>query len=165
MDEHGPDVPEEMLREPIARKDNELFPERKYLHGLADLIDRLTIVLLKQIFITEHSAAYEAERALIEHDIGLLMCEKGELADPEQFVTAVAIIMLANRAIWESEAAARAGGTNTLDQLRFTHSINGLRSRAKNVIARKAGERVDVKVDSFAADLVEDFGNWNILPD
>lgn len=161
MDEHGPDVPEEVKRQSIFA----LVPystERKYLPTLAEMVDRLGIVLLKSIFISQHRQAYDDERARLEHDIGLLLTE--QKVDGEM-ITAILMTMLCNRAIWESEAAARAGGTNTLDQLRFTHSCNGVRSHAKNIIARKAGERVDHKRDCFAEDLVEDFGAWNVLPD
>ena len=50
--------------------------ERKYLPTLAELVDRLSIVQLKAIFIPENAAAYNEERALIEHDIDLLLAGK-----------------------------------------------------------------------------------------
>ena len=47
------------------------MPDRKYLPTLAELIDRLSIVQLKEIYIPEHAEEYRAERALIEHDVDL----------------------------------------------------------------------------------------------
>ena len=55
--------------------------KRKYLPTLSDLVDRMTIIQLKAIFIPEHSKEYVAERKLVEHDIDLILkglkhCEK-----------------------------------------------------------------------------------------
>lgn len=136
---------------------------RRYLPTLADLIDRLTIVQLKEIFIPERRKEYRSERELIQHDIDLLLGEADRRPLTAADVHAVSIIMLANRCIWESETKARAGGSDQDKLLRFTHSINGVRNTAKNVLSRLHGERLDWKVDCFAADLMADFGNWQIF--
>lgn len=135
-------------------------PERKWLPSLAELIDRLSIVQLKEIFIPEHAAEYAGERALIQHDIDLLLTDKHLGADA---VRAILVVMLANRVIWENESAARAGGTDADKRLKFTHSINGIRNRAKNVIAEIEGGRKDFKLDCLAAELDPAFGNWDIF--
>jgi hypothetical protein len=136
--------------------------ERKYLPTLADLIDRLSIVQLKEIFISEHSAEYKAERALIEHDINLILEEV-----PHEFTVrelhAILMIMLSNRVIWENESKARAGGSDQDKFLKFTHSINGIRNRAKNIIAAFEEGRLDYKLDTLAAELPSEFGNWNVI--
>ena len=46
--------------------------ERKYLPTLAELIDRLSIIQLKEVFITEHKEEYAKEIADIQHDIQLI---------------------------------------------------------------------------------------------
>jgi hypothetical protein len=136
--------------------------ERKYLPPLNELIDRLAIVQLKMIYIPEHAVEYEQERGLIEHDIELLM---GQLPAPfgAREVRAVQVIMLANRVIWENESKARAGGSDQDRLLKFTHSINGVRNRAKNIIAEASGGRKDYKLDCLAAELDPQFGNWDIF--
>jgi hypothetical protein len=139
--------------------------ERKYLPTLAELIDRLSIVQLKAIFIAENKDAYDAEMALIEHDIDLLMQEKdvvGWTLTAAQ-IRAVMVCMLANHTIWLNESKARLGGSDQDHLLKFTHSINGVRNTAKNIISRSAGERVDLKIDALAASLVPEFGNWNVF--
>lgn len=135
---------------------------RKYLPTLSDLVDRLTIVQLKAIFIPEHSQEYVAERALIEHDIDLI------LAGSERRITAsdihaIVMIMLANRFIWENESKARAGGSEQDRLLKLTHSINGVRNMAKNQLARLDSGRKDYKIDSLASDLPPEFGNWRVF--
>lgn len=165
MDEFGEDVPSRPLSEsgfvplPLERKPNLLFPERKYLPSAADLIDRLAIVILKQINLPENRAAYDQERADIEHDLSHCIVEYLD----GKSMSAILILMLANKTIWDNEKDLRAGGENSMAQLRFSHSINGIRSRAKNVLAEKAGERIDRKVDCLASDLPPEFGNWDII--
>lgn len=134
--------------------------ERKYLPTLAELVDRLSIVQLKSIFIVENKTAYDEEIALIEHDIDLLLA--GKPLDAAT-VRAILMLMLTNRYIWENESKARQGGSEQDKLLKLTHSINGVRNTAKNVISRWAGERVDLKIDAFAAGLVEEFGNWDVF--
>ena len=139
---------------------------RKYLPTLADLIDRLTIVQLKEVFLHEHRDEYVAERRLIEHDIDIVLHEK-YVKDGFQLrsgaIHAIVMIMLSNRAIWESESKARAGGSDQDRLLKFTHSINGVRNTAKNVLSELAGERRDWKTDCYASELVKDFGQWQVF--
>ena len=47
--------------------------ERKYLPTLSELIDRLSIVQLKEVFITEHKEEYAKEINDIIHDIQLVL--------------------------------------------------------------------------------------------
>lgn len=137
--------------------------ERKYLPTFAELCDRLSIVLLKSIFISENRDAYIEERKLIEHDIDMLARRNDPLKAPE--ITALLVLMLTNREIWLNESKARQGGSEQDKLLKFTHSINGLRNRAKNIIAQNDLERIDLKVDCLAADLPKEFGNWNVFDD
>lgn len=142
--------------------------ERKYLPTFSDLIDRLSIVLLKSIFIPEHKEDYRKERADIESDIQLMLAPKPERAQGwmpvgAEEITAILVIMLANHTIWINESEIRKGGTGFENRLRFTHSINGVRSTAKNIIAKYHDDRVDKKVDCLAADLPSEFGQWDLF--
>lgn len=134
--------------------------QRKYLPTLSDLVDRLSIVQLKAVFIPERAKEYLAERELIEHDIDMILESKQITASD---VHAMLVIMLANRFIWENESKARAGGNEQDKLLKLTHSINGVRNAAKNQLARLDGGRKDYKIDSLAADLPSEFGNWKIF--
>lgn len=134
--------------------------ERKYLPTLSDLVDRLTIVQLKAIFIKEHREEYLLERAAIEHDIDLLLAGKSVTASD---VHAIVVIMLTNHLIWINESKAREGGMEQDKLLKLTHSINGQRAAAKNMLARLDGGRRDFKIDCFASELVEEFGHLKIF--
>lgn len=134
---------------------------RRYLPTLPELIDRLAITQLKAIFIPEHAEAYREEMALIMYDIDLILAEQPKL-DAEA-LRAILLLMLANRFIWENESKARQGGPEQDKLLKLTHSINGVRNTAKNIIASKTGGRKDYKTDSLAADLPPEFGNWRVF--
>jgi len=136
--------------------------ERKYLPSLSDLIDRLTIVQLKMIFIPEHREEYVLERDLIEHDIDMILAGLDRHIGATE-LRAIVVLMLANRYIWENESQARSGGSDQDKLLKLTHSINGVRNTAKNVIAEMYGGRKDFKIDCLAADLDPQFGNWSSL--
>ncbi len=137
--------------------------ERQYLPTLADLVDRLTIVQLKMIFIPDRRKEYIGERELILHDIDLILNGLDHKLNARS-IMAITMIQLTNRCIWESESKARAGGNEQDKLLRFTHSINGVRNTAKNVLSELVpGSRVDYKIDALAADLPEDFGNWQVF--
>ena len=138
--------------------------QRRYLPTFADLVDRLTIAQLKAVFIPDNRASYQDEIELILHDLDLILEEKGTRLGARA-IHAIAVVMLTNRFIWENESKARAGGNDQDHLLKLTHSINGVRNTAKNVIAREFGERLDWKVDCFAAELIKQFGDWNIFGD
>lgn len=143
---------------------------RKYLPTFAELVDRLSICILKSIFIPENKAAYEKECDDIIHDLDLLLAEKNILENRAaplngRAIKAILVIMLANRYIWENESKCRAGDNQDFSLLKLTHSINGVRNTAKNVLSHEMGERKDLKIDCLAAELKSDFQNWEIFKD
>ena len=127
--------------------------QRKYLPTLSELIDRLSIVQLKEVFIPEHKEEYAKEINDIAHDINILL-KKGGKIDSE---TIRAIIVLAhmNLHLWHNKSNDRKGikdGNN----LELTHGVNGIRNTAKNKSQEIAGGRKDYKIDCLAAD----FKDW-----
>ena len=135
---------------------------RKFLPTFSELVDRLSICLLKSIFIPKHKEEYLNEINLIKHDIDLIAKDK-KLELSSDLIWSTMIVMLSNRYIWENESNARDGGDQDLSLLKLTHSINGVRNRAKNLISQQLGERVDLKTDCLAAELDSEFQNWNIF--
>lgn len=136
--------------------------ERKYLPTFAELIDRLAIVQLKYIFIPDNSIEYKKEMDDIIHDLDVIINEK-DIKITGTMVINVMRVMLTNRYIWENETKARAGGTEQDKLLKLTHSINGIRNTTKNMISNETGDRVDLKVDCLASELIKEFGNWQLF--
>lgn len=130
--------------------------DRKYLHSLGDLIDRLSIVQLKEVFITDHKDEYAQEIVDIVHDIQLILDEYGDKVTAET-IRAVVVVSQMNLHIWHNESNYRRGikdGNN----LELTHGLNGIRNTAKNVIQEAVGGRKDYKVDCLAAE----WKDWSI---
>ena len=130
--------------------------ERKYLPTLAELVDRLSIVQLKEVFIPEHKQEYAQEISEIVHDIQLCLDEAQEPVSAE-IIRAVVVLSQMNLHIWHNESNYRRGirdGNN----LELTHGLNGIRNTAKNQIQEIAGGRKDYKIDCLAAE----FEDWEI---
>jgi len=123
---------------------------RKYLPTLSDLIDRLTITQLKEVKIPEHKEEYAREIKDILHDINIILKEENPTITAE-FLRAVIVVAQYNNHIWVNESNYRKGikeGNN----LELTHSLNGIRNRAKNIIQESVGGRKDYKIDCLAAE-------------
>lgn len=128
--------------------------ERKYLPTLSELIDRLSIVQLKEVFIPEHKQEYAQEIEDICYDIDTLLETKSVDAD---VIRAIVVLSQMNLHIWHNESNYRKGikdGNN----LELTHGLNGIRNTAKNKIQEAIGGRKDYKIDCLAAE----FRDWEI---
>ncbi len=124
---------------------------RKYLPTTSELIDRLSIVQLKEVFISEHKKEYAKEIKDIVHDLedtGL----DGEM------IRAIIVLAQMNLHIWHNETKYRAGKGD--GDLGLTHGLNGIRNTAKNKIqdALDDGGRKDYKIDCIAAE----FKDWEV---
>jgi hypothetical protein len=129
---------------------------RKYLPTLSELIDRLSIVQLKEVFMPEHKIEYAKEISDILHDIQAHIDENNTLIDAE-VIRAIVVLSQMNLHIWHNETNYRKGikdGNN----LELTHGLNGIRNTAKNKIQEVVGGRKDYKIDCLAAD----FKDWEI---
>ena len=130
--------------------------KRKYLPTLAELIDRLSISQLKEVFIPEHKEEYAQEIRDIEHDIDLILKEDNGVIDAKT-VRSIVVLAQTNLHIWHNESNYRKGikeGNN----LELTHGLNGVRNTAKNRIQEIVGGRKDYKTDCLAAE----FKDWGI---
>lgn len=129
---------------------------RRYLQTLSELIDRLSIVQLKEVFIPEHKAEYSQEIDDIVHDIQVIIDENKAVLDADT-IRAIVVVSQINLHIWHNESNYRRGikdGNN----LELTHGLNGIRNTAKNKIQEVIGGRKDYKVDCLAAE----WKDWEI---
>jgi hypothetical protein len=129
--------------------------KRRYLPTLSELVDRLSIAQLKEVFITEHKDEYAKEIADICHDIQMILDDSQEIT--ADTIRAVVVLSQMNLHIWHNESNYRKGikdGNN----LELTHGLNGIRNTAKNKIQEVVGGRKDYKIDCLAAE----FKDWEI---
>jgi len=130
---------------------------RKYLPTLGELIDRLTIVQLKEVKIPQHKKEYQKEIEEIVHDITEILTTTKQLKIDGDFIRAIIVLAQMNTHIWVNEDNAR-NGEDVGNQLMLTHGLNGIRNTAKNKIQEVDGGRKDYKVDCIAAE----FKDWEI---
>ena len=129
--------------------------KRKYLPTLSELIDRLSIVQLKEVFMGDHKQEYAQEINDIVHDIQICLDGCGKV--DAKMLRAIVVLSQMNLHIWHNESNYRKGikdGNN----LELTHGLNGIRNTAKNVIQTHMGGRKDYKIDCLAAE----FKEWEI---
>jgi len=129
---------------------------RKYLPTLGELIDRLSIVQIKELKIPNHKEEYSQEIQDIVHDINEII-KDGDFELNGEFIRAVVVLSQMNLHIWVNEDNARSGD-NQGNQLMLTHGLNGIRNTAKNKIQEIEGGRKDYKIDCIA----DEFKNWEI---
>ena len=131
---------------------------RKYLPTLSELVDRLSIIQLKEVFILEHKEEYAKEIKDIIHDIDLILSEKSVTLSGDD-IRAIIVMSQMNLHIWHNESEARKG-INAGENLQLTHGLNGIRNTAKNIIQDQLqdGGRKDYKVDCIAAE----FKDWDV---
>ena len=132
---------------------------RKYLPTLSELIDRLSIAQLKEVFITEHKEEYAKEINDIIHDINLELSEKSCILKGED-IRAIIVLAQMNLHIWHNESNYRKGIKDGND-LELTHGLNGIRNTAKNKIQESVGGRKDYKIDCLAAEFKDWEVSWN----
>tara|TARA_B100000287_G_scaffold211759_1_gene199952 strand:- start:455 stop:835 length:381 start_codon:yes stop_codon:yes gene_type:complete len=123
---------------------------RKYLPTESELIDRLSIIQLKEVFLPEHKEEYAKEIQDILHDLELLGLDS-------ELIRAVIVTAQMNLHIWHNESEARKG-INAGENLQLTHGLNGIRNTAKNKIQERFGGRKDYKIDCLAAE----FEDWEV---
>ena len=130
---------------------------RKYLPTFSELIDRLSIVQLKEVFIPDNKKEYKIEINEILHDLDQLLSNPSPKKVDANFIRAIVVLSQMNLHIWHNESNYRKGIQDGND-LELTHGLNGIRNTAKNKIQELFGGRKDYKTDCLAAD----FKDWEI---
>ena len=129
--------------------------ERKYLPTFSELIDRLSIIQLKEVFMPEHKEEYAQEIKDIIHDIQIILNESDQIG--AETIRAIVVLSQMNLHIWHNESNYRKGSKDG-NNLELTHGLNGIRNTAKNKIQEINGDRKDYKIDCLAAE----FEDWEI---
>jgi hypothetical protein len=133
---------------------------RKYVPSFADLIDRLSIHQLKEVFIPEHKEKYHREMRWIMDDLDEIIKDQ-DVKLTGELIRAIIILAQMNEHIWYNESNVRSGESQDLNLLKLTHGLNGIRNRTMNYILDIIGDgdRRDWKTDCLAAE----FSDWEVL--
>ena len=130
--------------------------KRRWLPTLGELIDRLSIHQLKEVFIPKNKDNYANEIDDMVYDINLIIKENNANIDGE-FIRAVIVLSQMNAHIWYNESQVRKGERGS-DNLMLTHGLNGIRNTAVNKLMERVGGRKDYKIDCIASE----FKDWEV---
>jgi len=135
---------------------------RQWLPNFAELIDRLTIHQLKEVFISEHKSKYRSEMSQIIHDLDTII-KTDDIVLTGEMVRLITIVAQINAHIWYNESKARKGEDQNLQLLKLTHGLNGIRNASGNRLLELSNnsERKDYKTDCLAAE----HSQWEITLD
>jgi len=136
----------------VPRQSKKKISSRKYLPTLSELVDRLSIVQLKEVFISEHKKEYSEEIQDILHDINMILDGEESIILDADLIRSILVVGQYNLHIWVNETQYRKEGKG--GNLELTHSLNGIRNIAKNRIQDSLGSnaRKDYKIDCLASD-------------
>lgn len=134
--------------------------KRLWLPSFSELIDRLSIHQLKEVFIADKKHKYRKEMAMIVHDLDVLI-KNNKFELNGEMVRAIVVLSQINTHIWYNENKARSGQDQDLSLLKLTHGLNGIRMRAMNHILELIGEleRQESKTDCLASE----HSNWDVV--
>jgi hypothetical protein len=124
---------------------------RKYLPTMGELVDRLSILQIREVLDPKNKDSYKDQIGNIQEDL-----ETGYSLDSE-LVRAIVVLSQINLHIWMNESGAREG-EGGLNNLRLTHGLNGIRNQAKNKLNSISGEDTEQKVECTAAE----FKDWEV---
>ncbi len=133
--------------------------KRKWLPTFGELIDRLSIHQLKEVFLYEKKDKYRKEMQEMMHDLDQIIKDK-DIKLSSELIKTIIILSQINEHIWYNETKVRKGESQDFSPLGLTHSLNGIRNRSMNYILELIGEidRQDLKTDCLAAD----YAIWDI---
>jgi len=133
--------------------------KRKWLPTFGELIDRLSIHQLKEVFLHENKEKYRKEMQDMMHDLDQII-EEQDIKASSELIKTIIILAQINEHIWYNESKVRKGESQDFSLLGLTHSLNGIRNRAMNHLLEIIGEvdRQDHKTDCLAAD----YATWDI---
>lgn len=129
--------------------------ERKHQLQLGELLDRLTILQMKEVKIPETRSHVTQEINDILHDVNLILTNSPKTQQiTAEYLRDLIILAQFNAHIWYNEASARQGNKDG-NMLLLTHSINGIRVEARNRLQRIVDGRIEKKIDCLAAEFKE----------
>jgi hypothetical protein len=114
--------------------------ERKYKVPLAELIDRLTVNQIKEVLLSEGKSSYANEMEIIQHDINLIVTERGIALNARLLRIVIALSQL-NLHIWHLKERMQQEPDKYDEFLKLAHQLNGIRNRMKNLLLEETGDR------------------------
>ena len=124
--------------------------KRQYELPLGELIERLTIVQLRELLL--NSNKYEKEIGALEHDIDIILKEKNVIPNA-RIIRIIFLTAQLNTLIWVYKDKMQEGEENYHQFLKLSHQLNGLRNKMKNLLMEEIdnidGQHTNVNTDGL----------------
>lgn len=111
---------------------------RKFQPPFSELIDRLTVDQIKEVLLPESRESYADEIQQLQHDLDLLIEEKGLKLNAE-LIRIIVILAQMNVHIWHNKDEMQRDPDRYDELLKLAHQLNGIRNQMKNRLLGAAG--------------------------
>jgi hypothetical protein len=113
--------------------------QRICLPTLAELIDELTINMVKQVKLPEDMDSYTRRMNALLHDIDMVIKEN-DVALSAQTIRAIIVLAQTNLHIWNDKAEMQEDESRFFDLMKKAHQLNGFRNQSRNYLLELSGE-------------------------
>lgn len=121
-----------------------LVRQRAYNLSFGELVDKLSILQQKEIFIPEQREVYTKQINEIVYDLDMI-CK--DMVIDGSFIRAIIVLTQMNTWIWANESNRR-NGIEDGNDLSLTHSLNTIRTQAYSLLSQMIGDRGEYKKDA-----------------
>lgn len=104
---------------------------RQYELPLGELVERLTIVQLRELLL--NTPRYEDEIQRLMHDIDLILLEKNVVVNA-RIIRIIFLTAQLNALIWVYKDKMQENNEDYAKYLKLSHQLNGLRNKMKNLL-------------------------------
>ena len=131
----------------------------RFVPGLGDLIDRLTVDQLKEAFHKSMRTSIRTEIADLEHDIDG-WADRHQIKLSGRNVRIIIVLAQINYEIWMCKERMEAAPKEYNQWLRRAHQLNGIRNQMKNLLLAEVQK--ETRVCPASNLLIDDLEDWNI---
>lgn len=116
--------------------------DRDYLLPFSELLEQMTVLQLREMLLNKSIETYAKDIKNIEHDIDLIIKEKG-LKLTARLLRLTFLIGQINALIWVYKDKMLENEENYLPYLKLSHQVNGIRNAVKNQMLSLIGDSND----------------------
>ena len=116
--------------------------DRDYLLPFSELLEQMTVLQLREMLLNKSIETYAKDIKNIEHDIDLIIKEKG-LKLTARLLRLTFLIGQINALIWVYKDKMLENEENYLPYLKLSHQVNGIRNVVKNQMLSLIGDSND----------------------
>lgn len=131
----------------------------RFVPGLGDLVDRLTVDQLKEAFHESIRTSVRTEIADLEHDIDG-WADRHQIKLSGRNVRIIIVLAQINYEIWMCKEGMAAEPKRYGQWLKRAHQLNGIRNQMKNLLLAEV--QTGTRVCRASNVLVDDLKDWNI---